>query len=218
MKQSKIALPSIMLGAMLLVSGCGGSSSSDSSGSGNGPVTATISGKIAGLPASTTLLLVDNGSDTISANANGNFTFDTTIASGSAYNVTLFTQPTGAVCAVTNGAGKINQDTEGVTNVSVSCQRAAVALVNYNVGVTVSGLKTGNSMTFLNNGKDTLSVSANGLSVFPQAYAMESPPPGQAPGSYSVDVLTNPAGQTCALTNPIGVATTNFANVVVACQ
>jgi uncharacterized repeat protein (TIGR03803 family) len=54
-------------------------------------------------------------------NANGSFTFSTAVASGSAYNVTVLTQPTRLIqtCAVTNGSGTANAN---VTSVQVACR------------------------------------------------------------------------------------------------
>ena len=81
--------------------------------------TYTVSGTISGLTASG-LVLLDNGGDatTISANAT-QFTLNTGVAFGSAYAITVQTQPTGLVCPVSSGTGTMGA--ADVTNVSLAC-------------------------------------------------------------------------------------------------
>src|ERR1019366_6498367 len=66
------------------------------------------------------LVLQNNGGDTLSVNANGTFTFPRKLASGKAYNVTIFVQPSAPAqtCGVTNGTGTASAD---VTGVAVDC-------------------------------------------------------------------------------------------------
>ena len=45
------------------------------------------------LPASSTVVLADNGSDLKTITANGSFMFSTSVASGATYAVTVHTQP-----------------------------------------------------------------------------------------------------------------------------
>jgi len=66
-----------------------------------------------------------------------------------------------------------------------------------NVGGTVSGLNAGASVTVRNNAEDTLTVTANGPFHFPIFV------PGGNP--YSVVILTQPAGQSCTVTNASGL-------------
>src|SRR5207253_6507664 len=66
-----------------------------------------------------TVVLQDNGGDNLSVAANGSFTFATKLASGSAYSVTVLTQPSGQTCAVTAGTGTIAS--ANVTSVTVTC-------------------------------------------------------------------------------------------------
>ena len=81
----------------------------------------SIGGSVSGL--SGTVLLQDNGGDTLSVSANGSFTFATLLAPGQAYNVTVATNPSGQVCTVSNGAGTASSS--NVTNVTVSCAAQA---------------------------------------------------------------------------------------------
>lgn len=81
--------------------------------------TYTVGGTVSGLVGSG-LVLQNNLGDNLPIAANGSFTFPA-LPDGSAYSVTVFTQP-GApdqVCVVTNGTGSIAG--ADVTNVSVNC-------------------------------------------------------------------------------------------------
>jgi 6-phosphogluconolactonase len=81
---------------------------------------------------------------------------------------------------------------------------------NYTVGGSVSGMASGESVTLLNNGTDTLTVSSNTTFVFGTSIAPN--------GSYSVTVKTQPPGQSCTVSNGSGsMATANVTGVAVAC-
>ena len=80
--------------------------------------TYAVGGSITGL--TTSGLVLANGSDTLSVSANAiGFTMPAGVASGSAYAVTIQTQPTGQSCAVANGSGTVGNS--AVTSVQVSC-------------------------------------------------------------------------------------------------
>jgi hypothetical protein len=79
--------------------------------------TYTIGGTISGLTG--TFVLQDNGGDNFSTSTSGTFAFTTALTNGSTYNVTVFTQPSGQICAVSNGSGTVSSS--NVTTVSVSC-------------------------------------------------------------------------------------------------
>lgn len=83
----------------------------------------TIGGTVTGLTG--TVMLLDNGGDSLSVTQNGPFTFKTSLASGAAYAVTVGTQPSGQTCTVANGSGTAG--TSNVTNVAVNCGGGAVA-------------------------------------------------------------------------------------------
>jgi N-acetylneuraminic acid mutarotase len=85
------------------------------------PTTYTIGGTAINLAGTNGgLVLQDNGSDSLSVNADGSFTFTTAIASGGTYNVTILTQPSSPAqsCEVTHGTGTA---TANVTSVAVDC-------------------------------------------------------------------------------------------------
>ena len=84
----------------------------------------TVGGTVSGL-SGTGLVLQNNGSDNKSIGTDGPFTFTTAIASGAAYNVTAFAQPSGPdqTCTVGNGSGTVGG--ANVTTVSVACVRTS---------------------------------------------------------------------------------------------
>ncbi|MGE0372038.1 MAG: hyalin, partial [Gammaproteobacteria bacterium] len=132
--------------------------------------------------------------------ADGSFTFPVEITDGTAYAVTVFTQPDEQICTVSNGSGTLGG--ADVDAVAVDC------INSYAVGGTVSGLI--GTVQLQNNGGDTLSVSANGAFVFATALADGA--------GYSVAVLSQPAGQVCAVSNSAGVLSgADVTGVVVDC-
>ena len=161
--------------------------------------TFSVGGTASGLTG--TVVLRVNGGSNLSVSANGPFTFPSPLADGSAYAVTVFTQPAGQSCSVTAGTGSIAG--ASVTGVGISC-----AANTFTVGGTVSGL-SGN-VVLQNNGADNLTVSANGGFAFPTALPNSS--------AYNVTVLTQPSGRTCTVGNGSGtVSGANATNVSVSC-
>ena len=199
--------------AAMLLAGCGGGSGqSGTPVNGNG--SATVGGSVSGVPTATTLLMVNKGVDIINVTGNGNFTFDSQLQAGTQYNVTLFTQPTGYVCSIANGQGTVDSNADAVTNIAVSCQSAAVAMPEYNVGAKVSGLSSKNSLTLQLYGSNPLTVNADGLVVFPQTLSPDTvTPPGPV-----VTVGTNPTGQSCTVASNGTGSSINFVLVDVTCQ
>ncbi|EDP74720.1 hypothetical protein [Hydrogenivirga sp. 128-5-R1-1] len=103
-----------LLGAFILITACGGGGGG---GGGTASPTYAVGGTISGL--SGTLVLQNNGGDDLSVSTSGSFTFSTTLTDGSAYNVTILTQPTGQTCYIKNGSGTVSGS--DVTNVNVNC-------------------------------------------------------------------------------------------------
>jgi len=168
------------------------------------PVTYTIGGNLSGLSAGNSVVLLNNGGDALTRNANGSFTFATPLANGAAYAVTVGTQPVGQTCSVSNGTGTVAA--ANVTNVAVNC----VNVPTYTIGGSVSGLVTGKTVGLLNNGGDALTVNANGSFTFATALTSGS--------AYAVTVGTQPVGQVCTVSNGTGtVASANVTNVAVSC-
>lgn len=101
-------------------------------------VTHTVGGTVAGLTGS--LVLQNNAGDDLKLSANGKFTFTTALAEGSAYEVSVRTQPLWQFCTVTKGSGKASAD---VGDVAVACS-AAVAQVSTFAGSGATGSASGN--------------------------------------------------------------------------
>ncbi|MBA5687236.1 hypothetical protein [Rugamonas apoptosis] len=198
---------------------CGGSSTNAGADTA-APTEAAISGAVSGMPTGVTVLLKNGDVETLAVTGGGAFTFNKKVAAGLAYNVTLVTQPSGYNCNVLSGSGTVPQGVTSVPTVVVTCQPAALAFANFNVGVTVSGLASGQSVTFA-NGASVLTVTDNGLYLFADNYAKQAVYAGRA-GGYEVTVKTNPIGQTCTLTGGSGALSfgdfANFVNVQVSCK
>lgn len=169
--------------------------------------TYTVGGTISGLSGSGMVLSLNGGAQTLSPSANGTFTFPTSLASGSAYAVTVQTQPSSPAqtCSVASGNGTVTS--ANVTTVTVSCSTNA-----YTVGGTVAGLSGTGMVLSLNGGAQTLNVASNGSFTFPTAIASGS--------AYTVTVQTQPSSpaQACTVSNGSGtVASGNVTNIAVQC-
>ena len=158
----------------------------------------SVGGTVTGLVGS--LVLQNNNGDNLTFAANGGFTFATTVAHGSPYNVTVLTQPVGQSCSVASGSGTISAANVG--NVAITC-----ATNTYTVGGTVSGLS--GTLVLQDNGGDNLTVAVNGTFSFATAVAYGNP--------YNVTVLTQPAGQLCSITGGSGTVMGNVSNAIVNC-
>jgi hypothetical protein len=173
-------------------------------------VTATIGGTLSGLATGGSVILQDNGGDSLTLTANGSFTFKTAVTGPTdAYAVTVLTQPTSPnqICTVASGSGTA---TANVTNVAVTC------LLSYSVGGTVTGL-VGSGLVLENSSdSELLKVTAGSGN---QAFAFANlVPTGTA---YTVSISTQPSnpGQTCVVSpsTASGTATSNVTSVVITC-
>jgi uncharacterized repeat protein (TIGR03803 family) len=182
------------LAATQLNCGGGGSSSTPSF---------TIGGSVTGLAAGTSLVLQDNGVDSITVSTNAAFAFPRLIPSGGAYVVTVSTPAAGQTCTVSNGSGTVT--TSNVINVGVSC-----VPTTYSIGGTISGLTAGSVAVLDDNGGDGITLSANGAFKFSTPITTGS--------TYQVTIATQPASQQCIVTNSAGtVANSNISDVLVQC-
>jgi hypothetical protein len=148
-------------------------------------VVAVVSGLVGGA----SVVLQDNGGDNLSVSTNSATNFNTAIASGSTYAVTVLTQPTGETCSTTGDSGTI---------VASNVSAPVVCVANgYSVGGTVAGL-TG-TLVLQDNGGDALTLTTNGVFTFNTPLASGS--------TYTATVSTPPAGQACTITNASGTIT-----------
>jgi hypothetical protein len=175
------------------------------------PVTATIGGTISGLGTGSSVILQDNGGDSLTVTANGSFTFKTAVTGPTdAYAVTVLAQPTSPnqICTVANGKGTATTST--VTNVAVTC------VLSYTIGGNVSGL-VGTGLILENSAStELLPISAangNAAFTFKQLVATGT--------AYTVTISSQPTGptQTCTVTpsTASGTAGANVTNVAVVC-
>jgi N-acetylneuraminic acid mutarotase len=181
----------IVLWAMGL-SACGGSSS---------PPDHSLGGIVSGLQAGKSVVLQNKGADDLTVAQSGAFTFSTPLAGATPYSVTVLTQPTGERCTVTHGAGTVTS--ANISNVTVTCSPST-----YTIGGAVSGLTA--TVTLQDNAADNLAITANGSFVFSTPLASGA--------DYAVTVLTQPAGQSCAVSGGTGsVTAANVTSVTVTC-
>lgn len=164
-----------------------------------------VGGTVAGL-AGAGLVVQNSLGDDATVNANGTYSFATPLETGTAYSVTVKTQPTSPwqTCTVANPTGTISAS--DVTNANITCTTNS-----YFVGGTVSGL-VGTGLVLQNNGGDNLAIGGNGFGNFATKVLS-----GDA---YAVTVASQPTSpsQTCVVANAAGVVMgTDVSNVTVVC-
>ena len=148
-----------------------------------------VGGTISGL--SGTVVLSDNTTDTKTLTSNGSFTFDQTVASGSSYSVQVQTQPDvpSQTCTVTGGSGSVvNAD---ISSVSITC-----VTNQFKVGGSVTGLKSGESLSLQNNGIDTITMGSDGTFTFATSITSGNP--------YAVTISSPPLTQNCVVNGGTG--------------
>jgi sugar lactone lactonase YvrE len=181
-------------------SGSGGSGNNGGGGGSGSGATYTVGGSIGGLSASG-LVLADNGGDNLIISAGAtSFMFATKLQSGSTYDVTVATQPTGATCTVSSGTGPVAAN---VTSVAVSCKSL------YSIGGRISGLSA-SGLVLADNGGDNLTVSS-GATSFTFATRLQSG------ATYDVTIATQPTGQTCTVSSGTGSAMSDVTSAAVSC-
>jgi len=180
---------------------------------GGGPVTGvvvncatdafTVGGTVTGLDGSGLRLLL-NGASPLEITGNGSFAFSGAISSGTAFAVTVDSQPTSKsqTCTVTGGTGTVAS--ANVTSVVVNCTTNALT-----VAVNVTGL-AGSGLVVKNNA-ETVAVTGNGETPFPTKVLSGS--------TYNVSVSTQPTSpsQTCTVTGGFGTVANTKVVVNVAC-
>lgn len=194
----------ISAGLALAVVACGGG------GGGGAPAPAptyTVSGSITGLLTGEYVVLLDNGANATTFTSNGTHSYTGAIATGTAYNITVQTQPVGETCTVSNGTGTV---TANVTNVAVTCLPN-----NHTIGGSITGVANGEGVILVDNGGDQTTVTGNGSASLPFTFST----PLASGSTYSVTVFTPPQGKACSVTHGSGtVAGANITNVAVACS
>jgi len=196
--------------AMLVLGGCGGGSTNNTPPP--PPPTFAIGGTVSGLQG--IAVLQNNLGDNLTVSANGNFAFATALSSGSAYGITVKTQPSSPTqtCVVGNATGSVAG--AAVTTVTVTCTTNT-----YGVNGTITGL-AGSGLVVQDNGGDDIALFGN---VVGFGFAI----PIASGATYNVTVKTQPTGpaQTCVVASGSGtigsalviVAVTCTTNALVAC-
>ena len=201
--------------------GDGGGSKLDA-GSDASTLAFTVGGTVEGLAGDGLVLQVSSGGQTITLPkpaAAGDagpgsiaFTFPNKVPQGTAYAVTVKTQPTNATqtCSVMNGTGTIGN--ANVANVKVVCATNA-----YTIKGTITGLAAGATVTLKNNGGDPidLTTASAGFPAFTFTTKVAS---GAA---YDVKVTSQPTTphQVCTVTKGAGpVTNADITDVAVDCK
>lgn len=169
----------------------------------------TVGGSVSGLIGSG-LVLQDNGTNNFQVTGTGNvpFTFSSPVNAGSAYAVTVLTQPSNPAqtCSVVNGTGTVSGN---VSNVQIICTQPG-----FTVGGSVVGLVTGagDTLELQLNAGDDLFVTGDTTFTFPTQVTNG--------GIYNVSMFLPPSSQPqpCNLFNYTGIATGNVSDVIVDCQ
>ena len=157
----------------------------------------TVGGNVNGL-VGTGLVLQNNKIDNLTATGNGAFNFKTQIPTGTAYSVSVFSQPTAPAqtCAVATGSGS-GTATSNVNTVVINCKA-----VTFTVGGNVVGLAgrtptppsqinlalNDNSFEIQNNLGNTLTIPQNGPFQFATPEALND--------QYEVSVFHGASSQT----------------------
>lgn len=161
-----------------------------------------LGGSVAGL-AKTGLVLNNDGEDLAVAAGATSFYFTKLIKSDDRYNITIKTQPKGATCTITNGSGKANSYSVSTTYVSCITDQ-------YTLGGTISGLSA-NGLVLVNGTSGRAAPLAGSTTfTFDSTVGDGSP--------YNVNVLANPPGLVCTVSNPNGtMGSANNTSLVVGC-
>ncbi|WP_116812067.1 DUF4369 domain-containing protein [Steroidobacter cummioxidans] len=158
-----------------------------------------IGGTVSGLVGS--VELQGSGGEIIEVTTDGSFAFPTRLSAGQPYNVSVHRQPAGSTCVVSDGGGIVGA--ADVTNIAVNCEANT-----HLVGGGITGLI---GTLVLSNGTDTITTSTDGTFTFPKPVA--------AGATFAVNVQTQPATQTCSVSNGVGtMGAADVTNVTVVCS
>jgi cysteine-rich repeat protein len=173
-------------------------------------VTYSLGGTLSGLAGGAMVVIKNTfSSELLPLTANGGFTFTTVYGDGQSYDVVVNSQPSNPkqTCTVTGGddltgGGVISGANE--TSVVVTC-----VTNQYAVGVTVTGLTGGDSITLQNNsGDDKTATSGSPSFSFTSQDDLSI---------YNVTILTPPAGKMCTVSSGLGLISGVNPSVTVTC-
>ena len=150
----------------------------------------TIGGTISGLT-SNGLVLANGGATVAPAKGATQYRFATAVPSGTAYAVTVKTQPAGLPC---RGSQAVQAPLLKATSLTPMCRVSRVAI---RFAGAFSGL-TGSGLVLQDNGADNLTVSASAMTFTFVTLINKG-------AKYAVTVKTQAAGQICTVTSGSGV-------------
>jgi hypothetical protein len=170
--------------------------------------TLILGGSVSGL-AGSGLALANTDGDTVSISGNGSFQFPVLLVSGTTYNVTIKTQPTGPAqsCTIANNTGTA---TANVNNIQIICPAVFHTIGGQVVGLYLPVGQTSN-MVIQNNGGDNLPLTGNGAFTFVTPIANGS--------AYDVSIFVQPNSQIedCTIWGWNGTALSNVTDVTIDC-
>ncbi len=191
----------------VVVNGSGAVAAADVNGINVACGTHTVSLTITGLRQHSAhgIKLQNNGGDDLTRFIDGTYAFATALPVGSAYSVTIASQPQtpDQTCAVTNGNGTIGSG--DIADVVVDCPYPPA----YSVGGTITGMTgTGLDLTYF---APNLGVQLGTAAITNNSFVFAASDTSASNGtSYSISVRNQPTNQTCFFTGPGAIAGTSF--------
>ena len=194
----------LMAAAALSLSACGGSGSVVAPGY-------TVGGTVTGLGANS-IVLQNNGKDNLNVTANSTFAFATKLSAGSAYNVSILTQPTDRTCTVKSNSGTMAS--RNVTSVSLSCnylQGGAIQTQPLSLVPTVSTFAGSSGVPFNNPIRTTTDGTNLYIADFSnhtiQKIVIATGVMTTLAGQSGVTGALDGAGASASFNGPIGITT-----------
>lgn len=131
------------------------------------------------------LVLQNNGGDNLSVTASGSRTFTTQLPTNTTYSVTIFTQPGGQICTVTNGNGTVSA--ANVSNISVNCSTTPPLSCAGGNGNGTNGIRLYNPSNFFTYQLSTTIANAPDIAMLGWGAAYT----GTLYGAYTGSLLAN---------------------------
>lgn len=176
-----------------------------------------VGGTVTSLPAGGSVVLQNNGADTITVGTNGSFVFPTPQVSGATYNVTVLTQPGAPAhpCVVAGSSGAITNTY--ISSVQVVC---AAAVTTFAGGTYGAANGTGTAASFSSpNGVAVDSAGNVYVADKSNQLIRKITPAGVVStlaGTVGVTGYADGTGTAAIFNNPAGVAVDTAGNVYVA--
>ncbi|WP_331607454.1 hypothetical protein [Povalibacter sp.] len=161
-------------------------------------VTHFVGGTVTGLTG--TVVLQNNGTDSISIASDGAFTFPNPLDAGTAYHVTALNQPATQTCSIANGAATVGST--NITNVVVTCSTNLTTLSVSTGTLVLASSGTSRRVTVTNTGMNPAANIAALSMGLPTGTSMTSTCSGTLASGGSCTVTITPgssASSDCAM-------------------